>query len=171
MSAWPDPSLAGKFKLERQKRGAAKEVKLVDVDDDLAGIPKSRVQKPRGTALTTSRNRIPFKVSVKQQRTAMVSHRTKASTAAFDSQPGALPIRPGPPYHLQQVWMTTRYDLDHTFWITVVQSMFLSFCKAFVLETSIPLCSLGSWTALLARTEGVDPISHHCQQAFLDLLP
>ena len=35
-------SLAGKFKLERQKRGAAKEVKLVDVDDDLAGIPKSR---------------------------------------------------------------------------------------------------------------------------------
>ncbi|XDA75906.1 hypothetical protein R6Z07M_006058 [Ovis aries] len=105
------------------------------------------------------------------QKTAMVSHRTKASTAAFDSQPGALPIRPGPPYHLQQVWMTTRYDLDHTFWITVVQSMFLSFCKAFVLETSIPLCSLGSWTALLARTEGVDPISHHCQQAFLDLLP
>lgn len=67
--------------------------------------------------------------------------------------------------------MTTRYDLDHTFWITVVQSMFLSFCKAFVLETSIPLCPLGSWTALLARTEGVDPISHHCQQAFLDLLP
>lgn len=33
----------------------------------------------------------------------MVSHRTKASTVAFDSQPGALPIRPGPPYHLQQV--------------------------------------------------------------------
>ena len=61
-------SLAGKFKLERQKRGAAKEVKLVDVDDDLAGIPKSREQKPRSTALTTSRNRIPFKVSVKQQR-------------------------------------------------------------------------------------------------------
>ena len=42
MSAWPDPNLAGKFKLERQKRGAAKEVKLVDADDDLAGIPKSR---------------------------------------------------------------------------------------------------------------------------------
>ena len=45
MSAWPDPNLAGKFKLERQKRGAAKEVKLVDADDDLAGIPKSREQK------------------------------------------------------------------------------------------------------------------------------
>ena len=68
MSAWPDPNLAGKFKLERQKRGAAKEVKLVDADDDLAGIPKSREQKPRKTALTTSRNRILFKVSVKQQR-------------------------------------------------------------------------------------------------------
>ena len=47
MSAWPDPNLAGKFKLERQKRGAAKEVKLVDADNDLAGIPKSREQKPR----------------------------------------------------------------------------------------------------------------------------
>ena len=38
-------------------------------------------------------------------------------------------------------------------------------------RTFVHLCSLGSWTALLARTVGVDPIGHHCQQALLDSLP
>ncbi|KAF5912686.1 hypothetical protein HPG69_007675 [Diceros bicornis minor] len=50
-----------------------------------------------------------------------------------------------------QVWMITRYDLYHTFWPAVPLLMFLSIYKAFVMETFVHLCSLGSWTALLAR--------------------
>ena len=46
-----------------------------------------------------------------------------------------------------QIWMITHYDLAHTFWITVLQLMFLSICKASILETFIPPCYLGSWTA------------------------
>uniref|UniRef100_A0A8C9CDD2 BOS complex subunit TMEM147 n=1 Tax=Phocoena sinus TaxID=42100 RepID=A0A8C9CDD2_PHOSS len=50
-----------------------------------------------------------------------------------------------------QVWMITRYDLYHTFRPAVLLLMFLSVYKAFVMETFVHLCSLGSWTALLAR--------------------
>ncbi|KAF4015355.1 hypothetical protein G4228_006465 [Cervus hanglu yarkandensis] len=50
-----------------------------------------------------------------------------------------------------QVWMITRYDLHHTYRPAVLLLMFLSVYKAFVMETFVHLCSLGSWTALLAR--------------------
>ncbi|KAF6078078.1 hypothetical protein HJG60_009008 [Phyllostomus discolor] len=50
-----------------------------------------------------------------------------------------------------QVWMITRYDLYHTFRPAVLLLMFFSVYKAFVMETFVHLCSLGSWTALLAR--------------------
>ncbi|XP_069313100.1 BOS complex subunit TMEM147 isoform X2 [Eulemur rufifrons] len=50
-----------------------------------------------------------------------------------------------------QVWMITRYDLYHTFRPAVLLLMVLSVYKAFVMETFVHLCSLGSWTALLAR--------------------
>uniref|UniRef100_A0A9L0SHB5 BOS complex subunit TMEM147 n=1 Tax=Equus caballus TaxID=9796 RepID=A0A9L0SHB5_HORSE len=50
-----------------------------------------------------------------------------------------------------QVWMITRYDLYHTFRPAVLLLMFLSVYKAFVMETFVHICSLGSWTALLAR--------------------
>uniref|UniRef100_A0AC11EMS1 Transmembrane protein 147 n=1 Tax=Ovis aries TaxID=9940 RepID=A0AC11EMS1_SHEEP len=50
-----------------------------------------------------------------------------------------------------QVWMITRYDLYHTYRPAVLLLMFLSVYKAFVMETFVHLCSLGSWTALLAR--------------------
>ena len=43
----------------------------------------------------------------------MVCHRTKASTVAFDSQLGALPIKPGSPYHLQQVRYTRPEFIKH----------------------------------------------------------
>ncbi|OWK11711.1 hypothetical protein Celaphus_00003862 [Cervus elaphus hippelaphus] len=49
------------------------------------------------------------------------------------------------------VWMITRYDLHHTYRPAVLLLMFLSVYKAFDMETFVHLCSLGSWTALLAR--------------------
>ena len=49
-----------------------------------------------------------------------------------------------------QVWMITCCDLHHTQRPAVLLLMFLSIYKAFVTETFIHLCSLGSWTALLA---------------------
>ena len=48
-----------------------------------------------------------------------------------------------------QVWMITRCDLHHTYQPAVVLLMFLSVYKAFVMETFVLLCSLGSWTVLL----------------------
>uniref|UniRef100_A0A8B9WM23 BOS complex subunit TMEM147 n=1 Tax=Bos mutus grunniens TaxID=30521 RepID=A0A8B9WM23_BOSMU len=47
-----------------------------------------------------------------------------------------------------QVWMITCCDLHHTQRPAVLLLMFLSIYKAFVTETFIHLCSLGSWTAL-----------------------
>lgn len=49
-----------------------------------------------------------------------------------------------------QVWMITCCDLHHTQRPAVLLLMFLSIYKAFVMETFVHLCSLGSWTALLA---------------------
>ncbi|KAM9732517.1 BOS complex subunit TMEM147-like [Dama dama] len=43
-----------------------------------------------------------------------------------------------------QVWMITRYDLYHTYRPAVLLLMFLSVYKAFVMETFVHLCSLGS---------------------------
>ena len=48
-----------------------------------------------------------------------------------------------------QVWMITRCDLHHTYQPAVLLLMFLSVYKAFVMETFVLLCSLGSWTVLL----------------------
>ena len=45
--------------------------------------------------------------------------------------------------------MITRYDLYHTYRPAVLLLMFLSVYKAFVMETFVLLCSLGSWTVLL----------------------
>lgn len=47
-----------------------------------------------------------------------------------------------------QVWITRCYDLCHSFQPVVLLLAFLSIYEALVRETFIPLCSLGSWTAL-----------------------
>uniref|UniRef100_A0A8C0KD54 Uncharacterized protein n=1 Tax=Canis lupus dingo TaxID=286419 RepID=A0A8C0KD54_CANLU len=51
----------------------------------------------------------------------------------------------------EKVWIVTLYDLSHSFRPVVLLLMLLSVYKAFVTETFIHPCSLGSWIALLAQ--------------------